>query len=490
MLTFSRILLMLLTMMAAQTFFSLPFLVWQEAVGSYEIIGGCLSLVVAGVLLFIALRFGNVLEELTTKAVRVGASIKNWQWITVIVAAGILLRVAWMLVFPAQPTSDGRIYLELADLLCAGERYEIGGARAYWPPGYPLFLSLWFRLLSPSLLVVKLVNLFLFVGTVLVVFCLAKKVANDTVARLSILLLAIWPSYLTLAGLPSKELVLIFIVPCIIFIFFGVAMQKNNIFQWTFYLLSSGVITGAASLIQPSMLLFPVALFIVSLFGKFRPCRIGVQLCLVLVGMTIVIAPWTIRNYRVFGQFVLISSNGGSNLYRANNPLATGGYMSRGEIDISGYDELSSSKLGFKHAKTWILENSGAFLLLSLQKQIRFLGDDSVGVYGTLRRSDSDMVGTRTYYALKGFANLFWLVVWMCIVVGILRLLRSLRTFRDNQTYTMGFILISVAILYFYGLHSVFESSSKYHMPLVGIFAILASMISFEPKVIEDDFKE
>ena len=125
--------------------------------------------------------------------------------------------------------------------------------------------------------------------------------------------------------------------------------------------------------------------------------------------------------------------------------------------------------------------------MLAMQKQIRFLGDDSVGIYGTVRRSNNDMVGTCTYYTFKGFANLFWLAVWMCIAAGILRLLR---TFRDNQTYTMGFILIGVAILYFYGLHSVFESSSKYHMPLVGIFAILASMISFEPKVIEDDFKE
>jgi hypothetical protein len=38
----------------------------------------------------------------------------------------------------------------------------------------------------------------------------------------------------------------------------------------------------------------------------------------------VIIAPWTIRNYITFDRFVLISSNGGFNFWRGNNPYTTG----------------------------------------------------------------------------------------------------------------------------------------------------------------------
>ena len=39
------------------------------------------------------------------------------------------------------------------------------------------------------------------------------------------------------------------------------------------------------------------------------------------------IAPWSIRNNAVFGEFVLLSTNGGPNLWMGNNPDSTGFYM-------------------------------------------------------------------------------------------------------------------------------------------------------------------
>src|SRR5436305_7313095 len=36
------------------------------------------------------------------------------------------------------------------------------------------------------------------------------------------------------------------------------------------------------------------------------------------------LAPWTIRNYSVFGRFVPVCSSGGLSLWVGNNPLATG----------------------------------------------------------------------------------------------------------------------------------------------------------------------
>ena len=47
------------------------------------------------------------------------------------------------------------------------------------------------------------------------------------------------------------------------------------------------------------------------------------------IALAAVIAPWTIRNTRVQGHFVLISTNGGSNLHQGNNPCVAD-YLGRG----------------------------------------------------------------------------------------------------------------------------------------------------------------
>jgi hypothetical protein len=61
-----------------------------------------------------------------------------------------------------------------------------------------------------------------------------------------------------------------------------------------------------------------------------------------------VVAPWSIRNYRVFDAFVPISTNGGGVFYLANNPLATGHYTDIGEPDLTApkSDEVLWNRTG------------------------------------------------------------------------------------------------------------------------------------------------
>jgi hypothetical protein len=45
---------------------------------------------------------------------------------------------------------------------------------------------------------------------------------------------------------------------------------------------------------------------------------------IIAVAVILVILPWTIRNYRIQGQFVPIATNGGFNFWNGNNPFTTG----------------------------------------------------------------------------------------------------------------------------------------------------------------------
>ena len=94
--------------------------------------------------------------------------------------------------------------------------------------------------------------------------------------------------------------------------------------RWT-RLVSAGMLIGLAALTQPGFLLFP-GVVLASELLRNRPLRKTAE-STVLIGMAMVMAilPWTVRNYLVFHRVVLISTNGGSVFYRANNPMANAG---------------------------------------------------------------------------------------------------------------------------------------------------------------------
>jgi len=459
----------LLLLVAMQTFFAVPFLSIQQAMGSAGIPGWSISLFFAVVVGLLVLRYHETASTQLTAFARLLTRMSATRWLALMIVFGLALRILWFLVFPASPSSDSATYITLATGLSQGEPYHIANTWAFWPPGYPLFLSFWFMIFGPSLLVVQIVNLGLFVGTLLVVYKLAGKVADEPTARLSTLFLTFWPSYMTWAGLPAKEQVLIFIIPCTLLLFLS-ATRGQTVKGQLIPIVISGLLLGGATLIQPSMMLFPTVFIFTSILCRFQIPRTTGQIILLVFCMGLVVAPWTLRNYKVFDQFVLISTNSGSVLYRSNNPLATGGYTPRGEIDLSGYGELEADAMGKQLAKEWIRENPVQFFRLALQKQVRFLGDDSLGAYDTLRRGNLP-VSSQTFYATKAISNAFWLIAWACIAVGILNILR-----RRHSMEAPLLPLLVFCFFYLYALHSIVESASKYHMPLIGIFAILASM--------------
>jgi hypothetical protein len=57
-----------------------------------------------------------------------------------------------------------------------------------------------------------------------------------------------------------------------------------------------------------------------------------------------VVAPWTARNARVYGRFILIASEGGVTFWTGNHPL------SRGEGDLAANPELKRAELEFRRS--------------------------------------------------------------------------------------------------------------------------------------------
>jgi 4-amino-4-deoxy-L-arabinose transferase-like glycosyltransferase len=91
---------------------------------------------------------------------------------------------------------------------------------------------------------------------------------------------------------------------------------RQSRLSWGF---AAGIAAGAATLTRPATLIF-IALALPWLLLRRHP-RTATAM---LAGVVIAIGPWTARNVREHGRFVLVSSQGGVTFWTGNNPLATG----------------------------------------------------------------------------------------------------------------------------------------------------------------------
>lgn len=358
-------------------------------------------------------------------------------------AIGIFLRIIWIYSFPATPSSDGASYLQLAQGLLINNHYETAGTRAYWPPGYPLFLVPWLKIF-PSGIAITISQLFLYVVGAIGCYKLAEQYSGKRAAIIAALIFSTWPNLIALVGTPQKECVILALFPWI-----TLWIIKPNLNAK----IASGLALGFTVLVQPSLqLLLPIAVIYPILANHPKRALSATLICLAALTC---ITPWTLRNFIVFDKFILVSTNGGSNLYRANNEMATGGYTERGTIDLSNLGELEQDKTGKRLAVDWILSNPHSFARLAIEKQFRFMGDDSFGIYATLKTGKGTN-DTSIYIFFKLLANIWWLAIWLAIALLAIQ-----------QKKPLANNLLILFWLYLFALHSAFEADGKYHIPML-----------------------
>lgn len=125
-----------------------------------------------------------------------------WLW-----ALFIVPRLALVLL-DVEPTSDAAWYYSRAEKLAAGLGYlgDHGAPTAYWPPGWPMALSVPFSLFGASPLVVGLFNL----GTAMLggwlLLDLARRVGgSELAARTALLLFVVYPNAIAYVPLALTE---------------------------------------------------------------------------------------------------------------------------------------------------------------------------------------------------------------------------------------------------------------------------------------------
>lgn len=459
--------------LAIYAMYSIFYRGWALSVGE----GGANIIGIAGLLggSFCAWHFreeiGARLLDVASQLVRVPARV----WLFLVIMGGILLRLAWIVLFPAPLLSDGMVQFDIARRLLETDIYmDAKGERAFWAPGYPFLFYSFFLIFGVKEWVPTLLHLVFFAASVLAVWKLSLLVVGRAAARMATLVLMIWPNYITSSGVAgAKELVIVTLFTFAVWLYLRERMgAMSGTVSWL-KTAAGGALMGYTALVQPSYMLFPSVLMVLMLLQPREWRRDIMQILFFTVGMALIIVPWSLRNYEVFGEMVSISTNGGDVFYRANNPLATGGFTPEGARKFTGYTELERSKLGYLWGREWMRQDPSGFFKVVWKKQVLFLGDDSSGAYDTLKRDAA--YSSPVFVITKGLSNLFWFSFWI-VVLGMV-----FRNFNRSLASHPVILTMVLSFLYLFAIHSLFESSGSHHLPLVGMKSVLVALAIGEP---------
>ena len=215
------------------------------------------------------------------------------------------------------PVGDAEFFHQWGGTFAEGQRFTDGPY--YRAPLYPWVLGTVYKLLGVGPLAPRVVQVVLGSLTCGLLFAIGRVLFGRVVGVLAGLAAA---SYWILVYFTGELLIptlVTFLDVLLVLTLLG-AHQRRCLGLWGL----SGLILGLSGIARPNVLLFaPVVLIWIVMIGDHRRGRI-LSGAVFTAGCLIPVLPVTIRNYVVGDDLVLISSQGGVNLYIGNNPQADG----------------------------------------------------------------------------------------------------------------------------------------------------------------------
>jgi 4-amino-4-deoxy-L-arabinose transferase-like glycosyltransferase len=378
---------------------------------------------------------------------------------------------------------DTKIYWGLARTIRAGTVFEYVEWSdiphfALRTPGYPLFLAGCQSIFGDRTLAVRLVQALLGTLSVYLVYRLTWQVApritntqGETIACqrwtapvVAAAITAINPYYLLMSSLLLSEAVF---VPLMLAALWGLSVlwvepgrpsspvRSSNLLP----ALGSGVAAGMALLVRPSWALFVPAVLASWLYASRRDRTALIAAArgaaIFVLGLTLVMSPWWVRNARIYARFVPTALWMGASLYDGLNKNATGASdMSfLADREIWPLDEQDQDAELSRRALAFTREHPAHAMRLALVKFGRYWCP---------------------WPNAEGFRAPALALASLAVEIPLFALL-ALGGY-DRRRDVRAWALLAGPIVYFCALHLVFASSVRYRipgeMPAMGLAAI------------------
>ena len=396
-----------------------------------------------------------MIVKIEPKVLRVAAAI---------IVLALVLRAAWGISVPVVPISDGKAYDILARALAEHGAYSWGANRltAYWPPGTSAIYAALYLIFGYGFTSIVAVHVILSTGIVGLTMLLCCQVFDKTTAIVAGFLMAIWPSEVAYVTVLASE------IPFTFFVLLGCATWFTSQISNPARAVVSGLAFGVAGYFRPIGCLLPIVVWFSSI-PDWRKLRGGLPVMLLsLIVVAATIAPWTIRNAKVFGHFVPMSTSDGVNLWMGNNPNSSGLYLPL-PMPVQGLSEYDQNRILSEDALLYISEHPLMFVSRSFEKAVLLHLTETIAVTWNTE-GIKQRFGENALFPLKVATQGFWTGVLLFAFGGIAVLVRH-RGILPSLTNPALLIW-----MYFTVVYSIFVVADRYHFPSHPFISMLAAV--------------
>jgi 4-amino-4-deoxy-L-arabinose transferase-like glycosyltransferase len=419
-----------------------------------------------------------------------------------ILCAALALRLLTLSLFWGQPLTivDEQHYQEIAaNILHDGQfAYQAGQPTAIRPPAYPFFLYFVYKVSGRmDFNIVRLCQVTISLLTVLLVYLLGKRMFDPQTGLLAAAIFACYPSFFFFTNFILTET--LFTLLAVLFVFLlhashkipvravaepGGESQKPvnalTLKRQLVLLLAAGLVGGVAALTRS--IFYPFLALCAGFLFLTRPQSLVHRLSIVLVfslGITVVIGPWALRNYRLFHQFVPVGTMGGLNLYMGNyshTPLnrAWAAVDNQGnKAWYAGHEEVLKNKNEAEKQK-WAIGQARRYMTSHKLLTAKRVIIKAMNFWG-LERAVIAPMQKGHWPQLK---NIWCIAPIAVAILSVFSFTILSSIFGLTCTFTIrrhDFVFIVLILVYFTAMHAIVFGHPRYHLPLMPFLAIFSA---------------
>ncbi len=207
--------------------------------------------------------------------------------------------------------SDEVQYETLGWNLASGHGYSLSLETPYKPtalrePAYPVFIAHIYKIFGRHYIFVYIMQIFLFSCALILMFKICKEIFGEKVAKYSTFLTAICPTLTNYSVIYYSEILFIFLLS--LTVYFAILAKKTENIKW---FIAVGIAMGLVILTKAAMIFSPIFIVVFFLLGRNKNLNIInyiANIILVVFLIAIILTPWILRNYSLFGIKNLASS--------------------------------------------------------------------------------------------------------------------------------------------------------------------------------------
>lgn len=221
----------------------------------------------------------------------------------VILFISLAIRLGLIITVTEPIDRDAKEYFDIAQNLVTGNGFSIDGTEptARRSPGYPVFLAGLMAVFGSAPQILYIFQALINVLTIFLVFLVLKYLNIKNHLRLFISLLFCFSTSFIYVNVLYAEILTMFVVSLILFISLHPVLSSRSWLQ----ALLIGFAIGVLIYLRPTFLYLPAFMLAGVVIMKTFNRSFPVRNYLVMVGISLLtLAPWTLRNYIVFRQFI------------------------------------------------------------------------------------------------------------------------------------------------------------------------------------------